>query len=213
MRRSAGEPSARWRSRGAALLSVPAGVLAAVLFLAGCAQPVVPIERLGRKAAEGVRPHVRPLAAPPSRLPLPPVVDHVPTRDRVVFLTYDATDRPAAPSELRLPVSRFTPGPRPLAGTPYATQRAALCARRTRLLRPPRGAYDPTTLRAAADCGVTAVVLWRATLTPTGLTYPRGPHHLRRGDIVRLLPHAPTARLLDALRGRNLTAARLEDYL
>lgn len=91
-------------------LSVPAGVLAAVLFLAGCAQPVVPIERLGRKAAEGVRPHVRPLAAPPSRLPPPPVVDRVPTRDRVVFLTYDATDHPAALGELRLPVSRFPPG-------------------------------------------------------------------------------------------------------
>ncbi|MFY4720225.1 hypothetical protein [Streptomyces sp. LaBMicrA B280] len=206
MGRRAGE---WWRVRGAALSAVPAGVLAAVLFLAGCAQPVVPIERLGRKAAEGVRP----LAAPPSRPPLPPVVDHVPTRDRVVFLTYDATDRPAGLREPHLPVSRFAPGPRPLAGAPYAVQRAALCARRARLLRPPRGAYDPTTLRAAADCGVTAVVLWRATLTPTGLTYPRGPHHLCRGDIIRLLPDAPTDRLLDAMRGRNLTAARLEDYL
>ncbi|QHC30948.1 hypothetical protein GR129_21340 [Streptomyces sp. HF10] len=205
----------RRRARGAA--PVAAGVLAAALLLAGCAQPVVPIERLGRKAAEGVRPHLRPLAAPPSRRPLPPVVDHVPTHDRIVFLTYDATGRDprrtAAPRGLRVPVTRFTPGLRPLAGKPYAAQRAALCARRTRLLRPPRGSYDATTLRAAADCGTTAVVLWRATLTPTGLIYPRGPHHLRPGDIVRLLPETPTARLLDAIHGRNLTAARLEDYL
>ncbi|OIK25974.1 hypothetical protein VT52_019755 [Streptomyces malaysiense] len=197
--------------------SVSAWVLAAVLLLTGCAQPVVPIERLGRKAAEGVRPHGRPLAAPPSGRALPPVVDHVATRDRVVFLTRDDADRDprrtATPREPRLPVRRFTTGLRPLAGRPYATQRAALCARRTRLLRPPRGAYDSTTLRAAADCGVAAVVLWRATLAPAGLTYSRGPHHLRRGDIVRLAPGAPAARLLGVLRERNLTAARLEDYL
>ncbi|WP_343336006.1 hypothetical protein [Streptomyces sp. SUK 48] len=217
MRGPGGGAPGRWCARGTGLPSVAAGVLAAALLLAGCAQPVVPIERLGRKAAEGVRPHGRPLAAPPSGRPLPPVVDHVPTRDRVVFLTYDATGRDprgaAAPRGLRVPVTRFTPAPRPLAGTPYATQRAALCARRTRLLRPPRGAYDATTLRAAADCGITAVVLWRATLTPAGLVYPRGPRRLRQGDIVRLLTGVPTARLLDAMRRRNLTAARLEDYL
>ncbi|MFR9789543.1 hypothetical protein ACL07V_12845 [Streptomyces sp. MB22_4] len=189
----------------------------ALLFLAGCAQPVVPIERLGKKAAEGVRPHVRSLAAAPSGRALPPVVDHVPTRDRVVFLTYDAPGRDpgltAAVRELRLPVSRFAPDRAPLAGAPYATQRATLCAHRARLLRPPGGAYDPATLRAAADCGVTAVVLWRATLTPAGLAYPRGPRHLRRGDIVRLVPGAATDSLLRALRKRDLAVARLEDYL
>ncbi|MFF8995535.1 hypothetical protein ACF09H_37500 [Streptomyces sp. NPDC014983] len=194
-----------------------AGALASTLFLGGCAQPVAPIERLGKKAAEGVRPHARPLAAPPSGRALPPVVDHVPTRDRVVFLTYDAPVRDpgltAALRELRRPVSRFTPGRAPLAGASYAGQRATLCARRTRLLRPPGGAYDPTTLRAAADCGVTAVVLWRVALTPAGLTYPRGPRHLRRGDIVRLVPGAATDPLLRTLRKRNLTVARLEDYL
>ncbi|MFH8338867.1 hypothetical protein [Streptomyces sp. AM6-12] len=194
-----------------------AGVMALALVLAGCAQPVVPLERLGEKAAEGVRPHGRPLAAPPSGRALPPVVDHVRTRDRVVFLTYDADDRDprstAVPREPRVPVSRFTPARGTLAGAPYATQRATLCAHRARLLRPPRGAYDRTTLRAAADCGATAVVLWRVTLTPAGLTYPRGPHHLRRGDIIRLTPGAPTAGLLATIRRRNLTPARLEDYL
>lgn len=35
----------------------PAAVLAPALLLTGCAQSVDPIERLGKKAAEGVRPH------------------------------------------------------------------------------------------------------------------------------------------------------------
>ncbi|WP_414822841.1 hypothetical protein [Streptomyces tricolor] len=35
----------------------PAAVLATALLLTGCAQSVDPIERLGKKAAEGVRPH------------------------------------------------------------------------------------------------------------------------------------------------------------
>ncbi|MEW2621133.1 hypothetical protein [Streptomyces sp. NPDC048106] len=205
----------RRRVRGAAV--VCAWVLAPTLFLTGCAPSVAPIERLGKKAAEGVRPRAHPLAAPPSGRALPPVVDHVPTRDRVVFLTYDAPDHDprftATVRRLRLPVSRFTPERTTLAGASYAAQRAALCARRTRLLRPPRGAYDATTLRAAADCGVTGIVLWRAVLTPAGLAYPRGPRHLRPGDIVRLTPGAATAPLLRAIRERNLTAGNLRDYL
>jgi hypothetical protein len=54
-----------------------AGVLAAGAFLtAGCAQSVDPIERLGRKAAQGMSPHA-PASSPhapaaPPREPLPP---------------------------------------------------------------------------------------------------------------------------------------------
>ncbi|MEU7047480.1 hypothetical protein AB0A67_03475, partial [Streptomyces eurythermus] len=74
----------------------PAAVLASALLLTGCAQSVDPIERLGKKAAEGVRPHAtapgrdyrhwglpRPLARPPahparplSRSPARPLAGH-----------------------------------------------------------------------------------------------------------------------------------------
>ncbi|SED41900.1 Polysaccharide deacetylase [Streptomyces misionensis] len=254
--------------RGPGRAAAGAVALCSLLLLVGCAQSVDPIERLGRKAAEGVHPHApasvqpyrrwgltaplarppvpaaRPLAARTGPTPLPPVVDHVPTRDRVVFLTYDDAGRDpgftAMVRQLRLPVSLFVPdGTRPddlarlraagaavenrapdrppLAGRPYTVQRAAICARRdrlrARLFRPPGGAYDRTTRRAAAGCGITVLTLWRAALTPAGLTYPRGPRHLRPGDIVRVTPGAPASRLLRGLQRRNLTVGRLEDYL
>ncbi|CAL9299185.1 polysaccharide deacetylase family protein [Streptomyces sp. SudanB182_2057] len=266
----------------------PAAVLASALLLTGCAQSVDPIERLGKKAAEGVHPHVapgrehrhrglaRPLARPPAHparpfprppaRPLaghpavtapPPVVDRVPTRDPVVFLTYgDGAERDPRFVDmvraLRLPVTLFltgsaaapghrhfarlralgagignhTLGRRAPAGLPYAGQRAEICGQqdrlrarlgvRPRLFRPPHGSYDPATLRAAADCGISAVVLWRTALTPAGLT--RG---LAPGDIVLVDPDASggvplrerTARVLRAAQERGLTVARLEDYL
>ncbi|MER6038387.1 polysaccharide deacetylase family protein [Streptomyces sp. NPDC001835] len=265
--------------------AAPAAALAAVLLLAGCAQSVDPIERLGKRAAQGARPpspaagqaHRRwglaaPLAVPPShpaRPPVarradapPPVVDHVDTTDRVVFLTYDdgaGRDPRFADMvrELRLPVSLFladgvtdpghgrfarlraagaaienrAPGHPALPGLPYAEQRAEICGRRDRigsrfgvrprLLRPPRGAYDTTTLRAAADCGVSAVVLWRAALGPDGVVHRRGAGRLTPGDIVLVGPGEDggptlterTARLLRHAERQGLTVARLEDYL
>ncbi|MET7674212.1 hypothetical protein [Streptomyces seoulensis] len=84
----------------------------AVLLLTGCAQSVDPIERLGKKAAQGVRHSapapVRPLLARTGTR----VADHVPTTDRVVFLTYGeeaVRDRSLAAlvRELRLPVTVF----------------------------------------------------------------------------------------------------------
>ncbi|MGW2489725.1 polysaccharide deacetylase family protein [Streptomyces sp. NPDC001606] len=269
----------------------PAAVLAAALLaaalLAGCAQSVDPIERLGRKAAQEVRPHGpapdqpyrhwglseplarppappagRPLAARPGRRAAPPVLDHVPTRDRVVFLTYDdgAERDPrflAMVRELRLPVSLFltdsVAGPgyphvarlhrlgagienhtldhRALPGVPYAGQRAEICGQQSRLasrlgvhprlFRPPYGRYDTVTLRAAADCGISAIVLWRAAMTPAGLVYPHGEHRLGPGDIVLVGPDGTTgpslrertARLLRRIQRRGLTVGRLEDYL
>ncbi|MFE9447281.1 polysaccharide deacetylase family protein [Streptomyces sp. NPDC006739] len=266
-----------------------AAALTAALLPAGtgCAQSVDPIERLGRKAAQEVRPNgparepayrrwgLRyPLAPPPhpparplseSRTPAharPPVVDRVPTTDRVVFLTYDdgAERDPRFVDlvrELRLPVSLFLTdsvvGPGyghfarlrsvgatvqnhtlhhpALPGLPYAGQRAEICGQqdklrsrfgiRPRLFRPPYGRYDTTTLRAAAHCGIRAVVLWRAAMTATGLACPRGDRHLHPGDIVLVGPDEPTAptprslttRLLRTIQSQGLTVARLEDYL
>ncbi|GAA4067801.1 polysaccharide deacetylase family protein [Streptomyces shaanxiensis] len=213
-----------------------------------------------------------PLPAPPSpparRMPtraggMLPVVDRVPTRDKVVFLTYDdgAEKDPRFVDmvrELRLPVSMFLTdsvvGPgyghfarlrsvgasiqnhtldhAALRGLPYAGQRAEICGQqnklrarfgiRPHLFRPPYGTYDATTLRAAADCGVTAVVLWRAAMEGDGeLTYAEGPGRLRAGDIVSVPSGEPTGlslrkrttRLLREIQGQGLTVGRLEDYL
>ncbi|MGF1235861.1 polysaccharide deacetylase family protein [Streptomyces sp. 2-6] len=120
-----------------------------------------------------------------------------------------------------------------LRGLSYAGQRAEICGQRDklharfgvrpRLLRPPYGAYDPTTLRAAADCGVSAVVLWRAALTGTGLRFTHGGAALRPGDIVLVTSddddrggpglRERTTRLLRRIEGEGLTVGRLQDYL
>ena len=276
---------ARWAVR--ALL---AGVLA-LAVLSGCAQSVDPIERLGKKAAQKVRashgphrgryrrwglaaplaPAPRPVRSPdygedPAGAALPPVLDHVPTRDKVVFLTYGA-DAERDPRfidmvrELRLPVSVFladrtvgpgyaraarlraagagienlTVGHTELRGLSYAEQRAEICGQQERLrsrlglhprlLRPPYGAYDRTTLQAAADCGMAALILWRRMPGRDPESYERG-GPLHPGDILRphVQPHeeesrpsAPltteTARLLRRIQASGLTVARLEDYL
>ena len=255
---------------------VAAGLAAALL--AGCAQSVDPIERLGKKAAQRVgsygpartdgRPYrhwglTSPLPAPP-RVPvrsgigrggLPPVVRRVETSDKVVFLTYDdgAERDPRFVDlvrELRLPVSMFltdsvvgpgyghfarlqSVGARiqnhtldhpALRGLPYAGQRAEICGQqekvrsrfgiRPRLFRPPYGTYDRTTLRAAADCGLSAVVLWSVAAQGER----RG---LRPGDIVSVTSGETagptlterTTRLLREIQRRGLTVGRLEDYL
>ncbi|MCZ9343840.1 polysaccharide deacetylase family protein, partial [Streptomyces sp. TRM76130] len=177
---------------------------------------------------------------------LPPVVDHVPTRDRVVFLTYDdGAERdpgfPALVRDRRLPVTLFltdrVAGPAfgrfarlravgaslqnhtldhpALRGLPYAGQRAEICGQqrklrsrfgvRPRLFRPPYGRYDTSTLRAAADCGITAVVLWRAAPDASGaLAFTRGEPRLRPGDIIAVDPDRP--------KGASLTA-RTEQVL
>jgi peptidoglycan/xylan/chitin deacetylase (PgdA/CDA1 family) len=267
-----------------------AAVLALAL-LTGCAQSVDPIERLSRKAAQRVRQHgpagtpgqqpyrfwgLRAPLPPAPRLPsrlsspvrtagpgLPPVVSRVPTRDKVVFLTYDdgAEKDPRFVDmirELRLPVSMFLTdsvvGPGyghfarlqtvgatiqnhtldhpALRGLPYAGQRAEICGQqdklhsrfgsRPRLFRPPYGTYDTTTLRAAADCGISAVVLWRASMTGSGsLTYLHGDHRLHPGDILAVDPDENTgltlrdrtARLLRRVQRAGLTVGRLEDYV
>ncbi|QNP70716.1 polysaccharide deacetylase family protein [Streptomyces roseirectus] len=250
-----------------------AGVLLATLTLvSGCAQSVDPIERLGKKAAERV--HGSYPGSPggttgragspggTTGIPLPPVLDRVPTTDPVVFLTYDdGAERDPRfidmVRELRLPVSMFLTdsvvGPgyghfarlrsvgadiqnhtlhhAALRGLPYAGQRAEICGQqdklkarfghRPRLFRPPYGTYDRTTLRAAADCGVAAVVLWRAVMTPAGLAYTHGSHRLLPGDIVAMdsdetagpALRERTVRVLREAQERGLTVGRLEDYL
>lgn len=119
-----------------------------------------------------------------------------------------------------------------LRGLPYAGQRAEICGQQTKLksrfgvrahlFRPPHGTYDTTTLRAAADCGITALILWRATLDAAGdLTYTRGEPRLHPGDIIAVDPDHPTAtnltartqRLLDTIEEQGLRVGDLEKYL
>lgn len=209
----------------------------------------------------------KPDRPPKLRIPgpgLPPVVDHVPTRDKVVFLTYDdgAEKDPLFVDmvrELRLPVSMFLTdsvvGPgyghfaklrsvgatvqnhtldhTALRGLPYAGQRAEICGQQAKLrhrfgirptlFRPPYGTYDTTTLRAAADCGISAVVLWRASMQVNDLRYAVG-DRLRPGDIILAHFRGPaepngatqaqmTTSLLRRIQEQGLTVGRLEDYL
>ncbi|MET9967058.1 polysaccharide deacetylase family protein [Streptomyces sp. NPDC006356] len=269
---------------------VLAAVVLASALLTGCARPTTTVapgagpsdERThSARSAKGpthtAQPYRRwgltaPLPAPPPpparRLRLPdadplPVVHRVPTRDKVVFLTYDdgAEKDPRFVDlvrELRLPVSMFLTdsvvGPgyghfarlrsvgasiqnhtldhAALRGLPYAGQRAEICGQqnklrarfgiRPRLFRPPYGTYDTTTLRAARDCGITAVTLWRAATEADGeLTYAHGPTHLHPGDIISVPSGEPTGlslrdrtrRLLREIQRRGLTVGRLEDYI
>ncbi|MFE9704860.1 polysaccharide deacetylase family protein [Streptomyces sp. NPDC005930] len=260
----------RSRPAGTAL----AALTALLLPLTGCDRPAAPAGHAaaGDPAGGGDRDTDRSAGGDGGRgaggdsgrgRTLPPVVDHVRTTDRVVFLTYDdGAERDPAFADLvrerHLPVTLFltdtVTGPvygdlarlrpfgaslqnhtldhRSLRGLPRAGQRAEICGQqtklrsrfgvRTRLLRPPHGTYDTTTLHAAADCGVTALVLWRAALAPGGdLTYTRGAHRLHPGDIVAVDPDHPSAtnltarteRLLRTIEEQGLRAGTLENYL
>jgi peptidoglycan/xylan/chitin deacetylase (PgdA/CDA1 family) len=173
------------------------------------------------------------------------VLTRVPTRDPVVFLTYDSTATARDPHlaalirDLRLPVTLFlderttSPGHDPygrlhalgagignhtlthpfLPGLGYARQHTEICAQQNnlksrfgtapRLLHPPSNTYDATTLRAAAACTITALIL---PTTPT----PKTPLH--RGDILHPRP-TETPALLRHLQSNHLTPATLEDYV
>ncbi|MFD7435118.1 polysaccharide deacetylase family protein [Streptomyces sp. NPDC059861] len=118
-----------------------------------------------------------------------------------------------------------------LRGLPYAGQRAEICGQqqklrvrfgvRPHLFRPPYGTYDTTTRKAAADCGIKAIVLWRATMNAADLTFTKGPVRLRPGDIVSVpstetpepMLRERTTLLLRRVQEAGLTVGRLEDYL
>ncbi|MGH1556511.1 hypothetical protein ACRAWF_46475 [Streptomyces sp. L7] len=78
---------------------------------------------------------------------------------------------------------------------------------------PPTARTYTTTRRAAADCGISALVLRRASTTTGTLTYARGAHHLTPGDIVRDHPDRHDGPTAPGNPGAGLTVGRLEDYL
>ncbi|MFI7277756.1 polysaccharide deacetylase family protein [Streptomyces sp. NPDC049879] len=115
----------------------------------------------------------------------------------------------------------------------YAEQRAEICGQqanltreldeRPTLFRPPYGAYNRDTLRAAADCGIEVVPLWAEEVFPDRIDYGRADRRFHPGDIV--LTHFRgerewdgsmtdmLRRLLDAVSEQGFAIARLEDYV
>ena len=108
----------------------------------------------------------------------------------------------------------------------YAEQRSEICAtadsyarefgRRPTLFRPPYGDFSALTRRAAAACGMHAVVLWDVSVNSGRLSFRAG-HQLLPGDVI--LMHftgklrQDFAAALAAARRQGLKVARLESYL
>jgi peptidoglycan/xylan/chitin deacetylase (PgdA/CDA1 family) len=85
----------------------------------------------------------------------------------------------------------------------------------TGLFRPPTGSWDATTLEAAANCGISTVLLWRVSMNGSTMTTWGGPP--RAGDVilihyVRSLDKS-LKRIAWELHKQGLHVARLADYL
>ncbi len=84
------------------------------------------------------------------------------------------------------------------------------------LFRPPYGEYDQTTRKAAASCGMKALVLWDVSLPHAVLRYANG-SVLHRGDIILIHWRANLYRdinvAIDAAKAQGLRVAALQDYL
>jgi peptidoglycan/xylan/chitin deacetylase (PgdA/CDA1 family) len=113
-----------------------------------------------------------------------------------------------------------------LKGQSYGFQKQEICGsadylgglygRRPRLMRPPFGEKDATTLRAASDCGMKAAIFWKETVNDGLVRYQEG-NSIQRGDII--LMHFRPAFVEDflaamrAIADAGLTPALLEDYI
>ncbi|MCT2592304.1 polysaccharide deacetylase family protein [Streptomyces sp. N2-109] len=116
----------------------------------------------------------------------------------------------------------------------YQEQRREICGQQAslkeqfggpepRLFRPPYGAYDGNTLRAARDCGLDAVVLWGMEAWAQRIDFQEPGRRLYPGAVI--LTHYRgveewngsmadmTRRLLRLASEQGYTLARLEDYL
>lgn len=85
----------------------------------------------------------------------------------------------------------------------------------TGIFRPPTGSWDQTTLQAAANCGISTVLLWRVSMNGSTMTTWGGPP--RAGDVilihyVRSLDKS-LKRIAWELHKQGLHVARLADYL
>ncbi|MBM2614418.1 polysaccharide deacetylase family protein [Actinoplanes sp. LDG1-06] len=113
-----------------------------------------------------------------------------------------------------------------LKGRSYAFQKHEICGgadklgelfgQRPTLFRPPGGAHDATTLRAAHDCGMKAAFFWKEA-TNKGKVFYQEEKIVKPGDII-LMHFRPRfvddfLAVLNAIHKAGLTPARLEDYI
>ncbi|NVM95437.1 polysaccharide deacetylase family protein [Arthrobacter wenxiniae] len=111
-------------------------------------------------------------------------------------------------------------------GLPYDQVKAEICGmadyeekyfgRRPVLFRPPGGPYTEAVRRAAAECGMRAIVDWKAKANARSMQYQVG-GALRPGDIVLIhfRPEFPAdlAAFMKAQKAAGLKVVLLEDYL
>lgn len=109
---------------------------------------------------------------------------------------------------------------------PESAQRDEICGnadvieraygRRPVLFRPPYGNFDEATTRAAAACGMRAVVLWQQSVNGATIGY-REAHRFRAGDIILMHFRPSFVQELNLIKARveaaGLRFALLEDYI
>ncbi|WP_078864372.1 polysaccharide deacetylase family protein [Streptomyces roseus] len=116
---------------------------------------------------------------------------------------------------------------------PFAAQKKEICGQQERLekrfgtkpvrFRPPYGNYNDDTLRAASECGISQVILWRVSMQINNFQYAEG-SALKPGDIILAHFRGPselkgsteiqmTTRMLQRIQEQGYRIGRLEDYL
>lgn len=115
----------------------------------------------------------------------------------------------------------------------FEAQKKEICGQQDRLekrfgqrppfFRPPFGNYNDDTLRAASECGVSSLLLWRASMQINNFQYAEG-SALKPGDIILAHFRGPgelkgttetqmTTRMLQRIQEQGYRIGRLEDYL
>ncbi|MEV0411944.1 polysaccharide deacetylase family protein [Streptomyces sp. NPDC050448] len=116
---------------------------------------------------------------------------------------------------------------------PFAAQKKEICGQQEHLekrfgtkptrFRPPYGNYNDDTLRAAAECGISQVILWRVSMQINNFQYAEG-SALKPGDIILAHFRGPselkgsteiqmTTRMLQRIQEQGYRIGHLEDYL
>jgi peptidoglycan/xylan/chitin deacetylase (PgdA/CDA1 family) len=124
------------------------------------------------------------------------------------------------------PIENHTVNHHDLTKLSYAQQKKEICdnadkfatvfGRRPKLFRPPYGAFNNDSRRAAADCGMTALIHWHAKANGGSMQYQRG-DKLQPGDIV--LMHfrkevvADLTAFTEAAQKAKLQTVLLEDWI
>lgn len=94
---------------------------------------------------------------------------------------------------------------------------ASVFGKRPTLFRPPYGAFNDATRQAAAQCGMRAIVMWRAVVENGQVHFQTPKTHLESGDIVLMHFKPNLIADLEALTVQvqkdHLRVGRLEDWL